>query len=132
MFYDLVYLYGEKTVFSLFPDGYFQVELHSDGNSALPAANDIQFQCHVCQRVTGVGMKIDNWQNASLNNWSIAGYFIGCIIAIAMGSKGIHLKYLFSMGFVLIGLSSLFMYFEVQTDGLYERMKYRLLFVLPE
>lgn len=28
------------------------------------------------------------------------------------------------MGFVLIGLSSLFMYFEVQTDGLYERMKY--------
>ena len=72
----------------------------------------------------GVGMKIDNWQNASLNNWSIAGYFIGCIIAIAMGSKGVHLKYLFSMGFVLIGLSSLFMYFEVQTDGLYERMKY--------
>ena len=53
MLYSHVYLYGEKTVFSLFPDGYFQVELHSDGNSALPAADDIQFQCHVCQRVYG-------------------------------------------------------------------------------
>ena len=72
---------------------------------------------------TGVGMKIDNWQNASLNNWSIAGYFIGCIIAIALGTKGVHLKYLFSLGIELIGLSALFMYFEVQTDGLYERMK---------
>ena len=53
MFYSHVYLYGEKTIFSLFPDGHFQVELHSDGNSALPAADDIQFQCHVCQRVYG-------------------------------------------------------------------------------
>ena len=52
----------------------------------------------------GVGMKIDNWQNASLNNWSIAGYFIGCIIAIAMGSKGVHLKYLFS-GILTRGIS---------------------------
>ena len=73
---------------------------------------------------TGVGMKIDNWQNASLNNWSIAGYFIGCVVAIVLGKKGVHLKYLFSLGFVLIGLSALFMYFEVQPDGLYERMKY--------
>lgn len=73
---------------------------------------------------TGVSMKIDNWQNASLNNWSIAGYIIGWIVAVALASKGVHLKYLFSLGFVLIGASALFMYFEVQTMGLYERMKY--------
>ena len=73
---------------------------------------------------TGVGMKIDNWQNASLGNWTMLGYFIGCIIAVMLGSRGVHLKYLFSLGFVLIGLSALFMYFEVQTSGLYERMKY--------
>ena len=52
---------------------------------------------------TGVGMQIDNWQNAALGNWSIAGYLIG---------------------FLLIGASALFMYFEVQNAGLYERMKY--------
>lgn len=73
---------------------------------------------------TGVGMKIDNWQNASLGNWTMLGYFIGCIIAVMLGSRGVHLKYLFSLGFVLIGFSALFMYFEVQTSGLYERMKY--------
>lgn len=73
---------------------------------------------------TGVGMKIDNWQNASLGNWSILGYFIGAVIAIVLGSKGVKLKYLFGTGFFLIGMSALFMYFEVQTAGLYERMKY--------
>ena len=73
---------------------------------------------------TGVGMNIDNWQNASLGNWSMLGYFIGAVIAIALGSKGVRLKYLFGIGFMLIGVSALFMYFEVQTAGLYERMKY--------
>lgn len=78
---------------------------------------------------TGIGMKTDNWQNASLTNWSMAGYFIGCVIAVILAKKGIHLKYLFSLGFVLIGLSALFMYFEVQTAGLYERMKYPVIIV---
>lgn len=73
---------------------------------------------------TGIGMKIDNWQNAVLGNWCIAGYAIGAIVSIVLGSKGVHLKYLFATGFLLIGVSALFMYFEVQTAGLYERMKY--------
>lgn len=73
---------------------------------------------------TGMSMKIDNWQNAALGNWSMLGYFIGAVIAIFLGSRNVKLKYLFALGFLLIGLSSLFMYFEVQTDGLYERMKY--------
>ena len=72
----------------------------------------------------GVGMKIDNWQNATLGNWVLAGYFAGLVMALFSGAKGIHLKWLFSLGFVLIGMSSLFMYFEVQNDGLLERMKY--------
>ena len=38
--------------------------------------------------------------------------------------KGVHFKYLFAAGFLLIGLSAMFMYFEVQSAGLYERMKY--------
>ena len=80
----------------------------------------------------GVGMKIHKWQNASLNNWSIAGYFIGCIIAIAMGFKGSTSEIPFLLAFVLIAVSSLFMYFEGTDRRLYERMKYRLLFVLPE
>ncbi|EJW97685.1 hypothetical protein, membrane [gut metagenome] len=72
----------------------------------------------------GVGMKIDNWQNAVLGNWCVAGYFIGAVISMFLGSKGVHLKYLFGLGFVILGISALYMYFEVQSEGLYERMKY--------
>ena len=72
----------------------------------------------------GIGMKIDNWQNAVLGNWCMVGYFIGGVIAMIFGSRGGHLKYMFGLGFFLIGMSALFMYFEVQTVGLYERMKY--------
>ena len=73
---------------------------------------------------TGVGMDIDNWQNASLGNWSMFGYLVGAVVAVALGSRGVGLKYLFGIGFMLIGVSALFMYFEVQAAGLYERMKY--------
>ena len=72
----------------------------------------------------GVGMHLDNLQNASLANWCMVGYFIGALISIVLGSKGVHLKYLFALGFFFLVLSAVFMYFEVQTAGLYERMKY--------
>lgn len=73
---------------------------------------------------TNVGMKLDNWQSASLNNWTMMGYFIGAVICIVLSLKKVHFKSLFVIGFVFMGLSALFMYFEVQSMGLYERMKY--------
>ena len=74
-----------------------------------------------------VGMKIDNYQNAALANWCVGGYIIGAIISVVLGSRGVHLKYLFAIGFFLIGLSALFMYFEVQSEGLYGRLKYQVI-----
>ena len=68
--------------------------------------------------------KLDNWQNASLGNWTMLGYFIGGMITIFLSMKKVHFKYIFAGGFVMLGLAALFMYFEVQTAGLYERMKY--------
>ena len=73
---------------------------------------------------TGIGMKLDNWQNASLGNWTMLGYFIGGMITIFLSMKKVHFKYIFAGGFIMLGMAALFMYFEVQTDGLYERMKY--------
>lgn len=72
----------------------------------------------------GIGMKLDNWQNASLGNWTMLGYFIGGMITIFLSMKKVHFKYIFAGGFIMLGMAALFMYFEVQTDGLYERMKY--------
>ena len=71
-----------------------------------------------------VGMKIDNWQNATLGNWVLVGYFLGLVMAVICSAKGFHLKWLFALGFILIGLSALYMYFEVQDAGMYERMKW--------
>lgn len=73
---------------------------------------------------TNVGMEISNWQSAILGNWVLVGYFVGCVIGVVLGVKGMHLKYIFALGFILIGAASLFMYFEVQNDGMYERMKW--------
>lgn len=73
---------------------------------------------------TGIGMKLDNYQNATLGNWCMAGYAIGALSSMFLGSKGVHFKYLFAAGFLFLGLSAVFMYFEVQSAGLYERMKY--------
>ena len=73
---------------------------------------------------TSLGMQIDNWKGALLNNWCIAGYALGCIVTMMMRNKNIHFKYVFAGGFLLIGLYAMFMYFEVQNAGLYERMKY--------
>ncbi len=73
---------------------------------------------------TSLGMKIDNWQSASLGNWVMLGYFIGLVVTVYANNKGVHLKYLFALGFLLIGAYAMFMYFEVQNDGMYERMKW--------
>ena len=75
----------------------------------------------------GVGMHLDNLQNASLGNWCMVGYAIGAVIAMVLGGKGIHFKYLFAMGFFFLSLSAVFMYFEVQTAGVYERLKYAVI-----
>ena len=75
----------------------------------------------------GVGMHLDNLQNASLGNWCMVGYTIGAVIAMALGSKGLHFKYLFALGFFFLSLSAVFMYFEVQTAGMYERLKYAVI-----
>lgn len=76
---------------------------------------------------TGVAMKLDNLQNATLGNWCMLGYFIGTALTIGLSVKGVHFKYLFAAGFLLMGLSAMFMYFEVQSAGLYERMKYPII-----
>ena len=72
----------------------------------------------------GVGMKVDKLHNAMLGNWVLVGYFAGLVMAVFSSAKKIHFNWLFAIGFIFIGLASLFMYFEVQTDGLYERMKW--------
>ena len=40
---------------------------------------------------TGIGMKLDNFQNATLGNWSMLGYLIGGIDTILLSVKSEHI-----------------------------------------
>ena len=76
---------------------------------------------------TNVSMKIDNWQNATLGNWVMVGYTVGLIFAVIARAKNVHLKWMYCLGFLFIGAYALYMYFEVQNDGMYERMKWPII-----
>jgi len=67
-------------------------------------------------------MKTDNWQKAVLSNYSLIGYVIGAVIAMLMAKWNIHFKYIFSIGFLCITIAAVYMYFQVQSMGLYENM----------
>lgn len=70
----------------------------------------------------GISMKTDNWQKAVLSNYSLIGYVIGAVIAMLMAKWNIHFKYIFSIGFLCITIAAVYMYFQVQSMGLYENM----------
>ena len=74
-----------------------------------------------------IGMKMDNLQVNELGNWVLVGYFIGLVTAIFFSKTGWHFKYIFALGFLLLGTYALFMYFEVQTEGLLSRMKWPII-----
>lgn len=74
-----------------------------------------------------VGMKMDNLQVAELGNWTLAGYFIGLLMAVFCSVRKIQFKWIFAGGFLFLALYASWMYFEVQTQGLMERMKWPII-----
>ncbi|MDD6473588.1 MAG: MFS transporter [Bacteroidales bacterium] len=74
-----------------------------------------------------VGMKMDNLQVAELGNWTLLGYFFGLLMAVFCSVRKIQFKWIFAGGFLFIALYALWMYFEVQTQGLMERMKWPII-----
>ena len=76
---------------------------------------------------TNVGMKIDNWQSATLGNWVMVGYFAGVVFAIIASRKNVHLKWMYALGFLFIGAYALYMFYEVQNEGMLERMKWPII-----
>ena len=71
---------------------------------------------------TGLSMTIDNWNNALLSNWSLAGNAIGTVIVFFMAKKRIPFKYMFIFSFSFITVSAIYMYFQFQSMGLYNNM----------
>ena len=58
----------------------------------------------------GVGMKIDNWQNATLGNWVMVGYTVGLIFAVIARAKNVHLKWMYCLASSLSELRPLYVF----------------------
>ena len=121
-------IYGCNAPVALCFTGCVQTAYYTYGSITLLIIDGDKLQCYVWSMcLQEVGMHLDNLQNASLGNWCMVGYAIGAVIAMVLGGKGLHFKYLFAMGFFFLSLSAVFMYFEVQTAGVYERLKYAVI-----
>ena len=88
------------------------------------SVNGTEFQRHVCQRIHRHRHETGQLSERHPRQLVHAGLPHRRYSTIWLSVKGVHFKYLFAAGFLLLGLSTMFMYFEVQGAGLYERMKY--------
>lgn len=70
-----------------------------------------------------VGMECDNWQKASISLWGLIGNLIACVCIVVFRIRNVSFRWFHFMGFFLIGVAAVYMYFEVQNEGLYDRMK---------
>ena len=69
-----------------------------------------------------VSFKLDAYQNAVLGNYASIGFVIGAVTAFVMGRLGMHIKYIFSIGFLFICVSAAYMFFHYQTMSAIDRL----------
>ena len=64
--------------------------------------------------IMGLGLKLDTVKSASIGNWQFLGYFIGAVTLIVMISKDCSPRWITALGFSLITLSAIILYFSFQ------------------
>ena len=117
-------LYRVYPAQSLLSTRCIQTAHHPYGFPILFSVNGTEFQRHVCQRIHRHRHETGQLSERHPRQLVHAGLPHRRYSTIWLSVKGVHFKYLFAAGFLLLGLSTMFMYFEVQGAGLYERMKY--------
>lgn len=65
---------------------------------------------------------INNAQSAQLALWSIIGLLGGFALSLWLVVRRVHVRWIFSVGFLFMLAASAYMYFQYQTDGLYQNM----------
>lgn len=65
--------------------------------------------------IMGLGVKLDTIQSASIAKWQFAGFVLGALLNIVMIKKGCHARWIAALGFLLITLSAVLLYFRFQT-----------------
>ena len=77
----------------------------------------------IVQSFAQLTTNINQEQWASLYLWAVLGIFAGFAIGFLLGMKRTHYRFVFALGFLLMCACHVYMYFQYQTEGLYENMR---------
>ena len=77
----------------------------------------------IIQSFAQLTTNINNEQWAALHLWAVVGLLAGFFIGLLLGRWRTHYRFVFSLGFLLMCACHVYMYFQYQTEGLYENMR---------
>lgn len=63
-----------------------------------------------------------NFDAGMLASWAILGCFLGLLIAAAMAFARVHFRWIIAVGFVLLLVADIYLYFQYQTEGSFDHM----------
>ena len=63
-----------------------------------------------------------NFDAGMLASWAILGCFIGLLIAAAMAFARIHFRWILAVGFGLLFVADVYLYFQYQTEGSFDHI----------
>lgn len=74
-----------------------------------------------------ISTSISNYHNASLSIWAIVGCVAGLILSVLLVVRKVRFRTTFIVAFLFMALSNGILYFQYQTDGLFENMIWPML-----
>lgn len=69
-----------------------------------------------------ISTTINNYHSASLSSWAIVGCLGGLIVSVLLVLKKVRFRTTFIIALLFMALSNCLLYFQYQTDGLFENM----------
>lgn len=69
-----------------------------------------------------ISTSVSNFQSASLSAWAIVGCVAGLIVSLLLVLKKVRFRTTFIVGLLFMALSDCLMYFQYQTEGLFNNM----------
>ena len=83
----------------------------------------ILFSCSIfVSTFAKLSTQAGNFDAGMLASWAILGCFIGLLIAAAMAFARIHFRWILAVGFGLLLVADVYLYFQYQTEGSFDHM----------
>lgn len=70
----------------------------------------------------GLSTAADNFRRATLSGWAVVGCIAGLVVSLLLVLRKVRFRTTFIIGLLFMGASDAVMYFQYQTDGLFDNM----------